>query len=73
MTTFFTSDMIKPVLLKDYIEGHVVERLDETMLFQVGRQLALLNQIPPPDYLLTNHPYGLQHFPKVVGLNRSRL
>ena len=38
-------------------------------MFQVGRQLALLNQIPPPDYLLTNHPYGHQHFPNVVGLN----
>ena len=69
MTTFSTSDMIKPVLLKDYIEGHVVERLDETMLFQVGRQLALLNKIPPPDYLQTNHPYWHQHFPNVVGLN----
>lgn len=69
MTTFSTSDIVKPVLLKDYIEGHVVEQMDEAMLFQVGRQVALLNQIPPPDYLPTNHPYGRQHFSKVVGLN----
>ena len=69
LTTFTTADMVKPVLLKDYIEGQVVEQLDETMLIQIGGQVALLNQIPPPDYLPTNHPYGRQHFSKVVGLN----
>ena len=69
LTTFATDDKVKPVMLKDYIEGQVVEQLDETMLSQVGRQVALLNQIPSPDYLPTNHPYGRQLFPKVVGLN----
>jgi homoserine kinase type II len=56
-------------MLKDYIEGQVVEQLDETMLSQVGREAARLNTIPSPDYLLTNHPYGRQLFPRVVGLN----
>lgn len=69
LTTFATADGVKPVMLKDYIEGQVVEQLDETMLSQVGRQAARLNQIPSPDYLPTNHPYGRQLFPRVVGLN----
>jgi len=69
LTTFATADGVKPVMLKDYIEGQVVEQLDETMLSQVGRQVARLNQIPSPDYLPTNHPYGRQLFPRVVGLN----
>ena len=56
-------------MLKDYIEGQVVEQLDETMFSQFGRQAALLNQILSPDYLPTNHPYGRKFFPTVVGLN----
>ncbi|MFT4927040.1 MAG: homoserine kinase type II [Phenylobacterium sp.] len=69
LTTFATSNGVKPVMLKDYIEGQVIEQLDETMLFQVGKQAARLNLIAPPDYLPTNHPYGRQLFPKVIGLN----
>ena len=69
LTTFATADGIKPVILKDYIEGQVVEQLDESILSQVGTQVARLNKIPSPDYLPTNHPYGRQFFPTVVGLN----
>ena len=69
ITTFATADRVKPVMLKDYIEGQVIEELDETMLSQVGRQAARLNQIPPPDYLSTNHPYGRQFFSRIMGLN----
>ena len=69
LTTFATIDGVKPVILKDYIEGQVVKQLDETMLSEVGRQAARLNQIPPPDYLPTNHPYGRQFFSRVIGLN----
>ena len=69
LTTFATADRVKPVMLKDYIEGQVIEELDETMLSQVGREAAQLNQIPPPDYLSTNHPYGRQFFSRVMGLN----
>ena len=39
------------------------------MLVQVGRQAARLNQIPSPDYLSTNHPYGRHLFLTIVGLN----
>ncbi|HJM47416.1 MAG: homoserine kinase [Candidatus Marinimicrobia bacterium] len=69
LTTFATADGFKPVMLKDYIEGQVVEQLDESILPQVGIQVAQLNQIPPPDYLPTNHPYGRQLFPTILGLN----
>ena len=69
LTTFSTNDGVKPVMLKGYIEGRVVEQLDETMLSQVGMQAAKLNLIRPPDYLPTHHPYGRQLFSRVVGLN----
>ena len=35
MTTFSTSDMIKPVLLKDYIEGHVSNDWMKTCCFKL--------------------------------------
>jgi homoserine kinase type II len=69
LTTFTTPQGVKAVILKAYIEGQVIEQLDEIMLSQVGRQAARLNQITPPEYLPTHHPYGRQLFPKVVGLN----
>lgn len=59
----------KPVMLKVYIEGQVVESLDQGMLSQVGVATARLNQIPSPDYLPDEHPYGLQLFPRVFSLN----
>jgi len=68
LTTFATADGVKPVMLKKYIKGHVVKDLDEIMLSQLGRQVALLNQIPSPSYLTTNHPYGRQFFPKVISM-----
>ena len=69
LTTFTTADGVKPVMLKNYIEGQVIKQLDETMLFEVGRQAAQLNQISPPDYLPTNHCYGRQFFSRAIGLN----
>ena len=42
LTTFTTADRVKPVMLKNYIEGQVIKQLDETMLFEVGRQAAQL-------------------------------
>ncbi len=59
----------KPVMLKGYIEGQVFECLDAEMLVQLGVETAKLNQIPAPNYLPTEHPYGRSHFPQVMGLN----
>lgn len=61
--------MDKPVMLKGYIEGQVFDSLDNAMLVQVGAEMARLHQIPAPDYLPNNHPYGRSHFPHVIGLN----
>ncbi|PCI67052.1 MAG: hypothetical protein COB38_09835 [Gammaproteobacteria bacterium] len=59
----------KPVMLKGYIEGEVFENLDANMLVQLGTEMARLNQIPAPNYLPTEHPYGCSYFPQVFGLN----
>ncbi len=69
MSTLKISNKIKPVMIKRHIEGHVIKELDEAMLLQVGIEVARLNNIPPPDYLPTSHPYGLEYFSTVIGLN----
>ena len=51
LATYSSDNGDKAVMLKDYIEGRVVEVLDTAMLFEVGQQAATLNQIAPPDYL----------------------
>lgn len=56
----------KPVLIKPYITGQVMEVLDENMIRQVGAAMAQLHEIPYPDYLPDQHAYGLQSFPSVM-------
>lgn len=69
MSTLNIFNKIKPVMIKRHIDGHVIKELDENMLFQVGIEVARLNNIPSPDYLPTSHPYGLKCFSTVIGLN----
>ena len=57
----------KPTLLKPYIVGLVVEKLDEDMISQVGAAMASLHEIPSPDYLPDHHAYGLETFLRVMG------
>lgn len=59
----------KPVLVKQYISGQVVKNLDDTMLNQIGIEMARLHDIPAPDSLADNHAYGLQTFRNVIGHN----
>lgn len=57
----------KPVMLKIYIEGDVVEKLDLEMLLQIGGEMAKLHQISTPDYLPHQHAYESQFFSAVIG------
>ena len=57
----------KPVIIKPYIRGRVVEDLNEGMLFQAGDAMRRLHEIEPPDDLPHLHAYGLATFGDVVG------
>ena len=59
----------KPVMLKTFIPGEVNTAWNEALLHQVGMALASLHQIPAPDFLPSNHPYGRQAFTTVIGQN----
>ena len=59
----------KPVLVKNYIAGFICEYLNTDMLEKVGRSLATLHQLPVPDYLPVQHPYGSQIFNRINDKN----
>ena len=56
----------KPVLIKPYITGQVMDVLHEDLIAQVGAAMAQLHEIPYPDYLPDRHAYGLHTFPSVM-------
>ncbi|MFT5193294.1 MAG: homoserine kinase type II [Cellvibrionaceae bacterium] len=59
----------KPIMLKKFIAGQTPTTLNETMIRQIGVALAVLHQIPAPDFLPTQHAYGLELFTTVIGQN----
>ncbi len=59
----------KPVLVKRFIPGEVIQVLNNEMLFHAGAMMANLHKIPAPAYLNKEHPYGKQFFSSVVGKN----
>lgn len=57
----------KPVYLKQYISGQVVNQLDAQQLFQVGAALAGLHALRPPAVLERRFSYGVESFVELEG------
>ena len=55
-----------PVILKKFIEGEVFNEIDLNMLFQLGKTVAKLHEIPVPEYLPQKFPYGIDFFLDVI-------
>jgi len=49
----------KPVMMKEYLAGHMCRYPDKTMLHQVGTTMAKLHRVPQPDFLSIRQPYGV--------------
>ena len=58
----------KPVYLKQYIPGQVVNQLDRQQLFQVGAALAQLHALRPPASLERRFSYGVESFAELEGI-----
>jgi len=56
----------KPVLIKPYITGKVIDALDSEKIGQVGTALAKLHEVPAPDFLPSAHTYVEQTYPEVM-------
>jgi len=58
----------KSVILKKYIDGQVFRDLDQNMLFQLGKKIAHLHQIPDPRFLPKIFAYGIDSFSEIFSL-----
>ena len=56
----------KPLMVKKYLEGKILEFLPAHLLTYVGRELGKLHLIPPPDYLPKQLSFGIEHFEQVA-------
>lgn len=56
----------KPVILKEFIEGDIIEDLSKGHLIALGVELAKLHQVKAPDYLPDRVAYGLERFHEVA-------
>lgn len=55
----------KPIILKAYLEGDIVEDLSEDILIYLGKELAALHQVKAPEYLSETVSYGIERFDEV--------
>jgi len=58
----------KPVIVKPFVAGRVIDPLTPEMVEQAGVALARLHQISAPPYLPQENAYNWRHFPEVIGL-----
>ncbi len=56
----------KPVYIKTFIDGQVISSLSSQMLFQVGKIMATLHQLPIPQFVPQKFPYGKESFVAVI-------
>ncbi|MGK0364622.1 MAG: homoserine kinase type II [Saprospiraceae bacterium] len=55
----------KPILVKSYLEGKILENFSPQLLQYLGTELAQLHKIPAPDYLPKIINYGMEYFDEV--------
>ncbi len=55
----------KPVMLKEFIQGEIIQDLPKELLVYLGSELSKLHQIKAPDYLPRTLNYGIEHFDRV--------
>lgn len=60
--TLVSSYKEKPVLLKTFIEGQIMDDLPNHLLTLIGKQLGKLHKIKAPEYLPRTINYGKEHF-----------
>jgi homoserine kinase type II len=50
----------KPILLKEFLQGEIIENLCEEMLFKIGASIAALHAVPVPEKMQNRFLYGIE-------------
>jgi len=61
----------KSVLFKPFIEGKVIQHLDEGLIFKIGSALGRLHEIPIPEGLPQKHTYEEITYPQVMAFRKA--
>ncbi len=56
----------KPVMIKKFIAGDIIEDLPKNLLIALGKELARLHGIEAPSYLPKTVSYGIERFDEVL-------
>lgn len=59
----------KPILVKEWISGTVIQDMDNDLLEDIGRTLARLHQVPVPEFLPRVYAMGVDSFTEVLDQN----
>ena len=62
----FTLIKKKPVIIKKWIKGGIIDELNTPMLKRAGKALAQLHLVPVPDFLPKTHSFGIKTFKQVL-------
>ena len=57
----------KPIIVKSYLEGKILEDFSPQLLQYLGAELGKLHKVPAPDYLPKIINYGKEYFEEVKG------
>ncbi len=52
----------KPVLIKEFLHGEIIEDFDDAMLLKIGASIANLHAVPVPGFLQNRFSYGIEKF-----------
>ena len=52
----------KPIIIKHFIEGEIMDTLPNHIIELVGKATGKLHQVPPPNYLSKTFDYGQENF-----------
>ena len=52
----------KPIIIKHFIEGEIIDTLPNHIIELVGKATGKLHQVSPPDYLSKTFDYGQENF-----------
>ncbi|WP_133471655.1 homoserine kinase [Paraglaciecola marina] len=55
----------KPIMVKEYLDGDIVDDLSLPLLTSLGEQLASLHLLPAPDYLPKTLSYGVEKYDEI--------
>ncbi|MEO0726487.1 MAG: phosphotransferase [Bacteroidota bacterium] len=63
---YVTKYVGKPIIIKKFIKGEIIQDFPPLLMERLGATLARLHKVPSPAYLPENLDFGMEHFSQVA-------